>query len=179
MSWFSKIVFHNILGWKIEGTIAPEVKKCVAIVAPHTSWHDFYIGVFIRSILKIQVDFIAKKELFKPPFGWYFKWMGGTALDRTPGQKKVDAIAEIFRKKETFRLAMSPEGTRKKVEKWKTGFYYIAKKANVPIVMVSFDFGTKTVKFSEPFYPTDDIERDFKYIQEFYKGVQGKEPEKF
>lgn len=122
----------------------------------------------------MDIKFVAKKELFKPPFGWYFRWMGGTALDRTAGQNKVDSIAALFRKKEEFRLAIAPEGTRKKVTDWKTGFYYIAKTADVPIVMIAFDFGNKLVKISKPLFTTDDKDRDFEKIREFYKEVTGK-----
>lgn len=122
----------------------------------------------------MDIKFVAKKELFKPPFGWYFRWMGGTPLDRTAGQNKVDSIAALFRKKEEFRLAIAPEGTRKKVTDWKTGFYYIAKTADVPIVMIAFDFGNKLVKISKPLFTTDDKDRDFEKIREFYKEVTGK-----
>lgn len=122
----------------------------------------------------MDIKFVAKKELFKPPFGWYFRWMGGTALDRTAGQNKVDSIAALFRKKEEFRLAIAPEGTRKKVTDWKTGFYYIAKTADVPIVMIAFDFGNKLVKISKPLFTTDDKDRDFEKIRGFYKEVTGK-----
>lgn len=122
----------------------------------------------------MDIKFVAKKELFKPPFGWYFRWMGGTALDRTAGQNKVDSIAALFRKKEEFRLAIAPEGTRKKVTDWKTGFYYIAKTADVPIVMIAFDFGNKLVKISKPLFTTDDKDRDFDKIRGFYKEVTGK-----
>jgi 1-acyl-sn-glycerol-3-phosphate acyltransferase len=146
----------------------------VVIVVPHTSWHDFYMGLLVRRLWGADIKYVAKKELFKPPFGWYFRWMGGTALDRTPGQKKVEAIAKIFREKEEFRLAIAPEGTRKKVTDWKTGFYYIAKSANVPVVMVAFDYGRKTVKISEPLYTSENKEEDFKKIKEFYSGVKGK-----
>lgn len=179
MGWIARLLFFKISGWKLEGTIDPSVKKCVVIVAPHTSWNDFYIGVLVRKILNVQINFVAKKELFKPPFGWYFKWVGGTALDRTSNQNKVDVIAQLFKEREIFRLAISPEGTRKKTDRWKTGFYYIAKIAQVPIIMVSFDYGTKTVKFSEPFFTSDNLEKDFSEIQNFYKGVTGKIPEKF
>lgn len=174
MVWIARILFFKISGWKLQGTINPAVKKCVVIVAPHTSWYDFYIGVLVRKILNIHIDFVAKKELFKPPFGWYFKWMGGTALDRTSNQNKVEAIAQIFKTRKIFRLAISPEGTRKKTERWRTGFYYIAKIAQVPVIMVAFDYGTKTVKFSEPFYTTDNLEKDLCEIQNFYQGVIGK-----
>lgn len=179
MRWISRILFFKISGWKLQGTIDPSIEKCVVIVAPHTSWHDFYIGVLVRKILNIHIDFVAKKELFKPPFGWYFKWVGGTALDRTSNQNKVEALAALFNTRKIFRLAMSPEGTRNKTERWKTGFYYIAKIANVPIIMVAFDYGTKTIKFSEPFYTTNDMEKDFSEIQNFYEGIKGKIPEKF
>lgn len=179
MGGFSYFWFCKISGWKLEGEIDASVKKCVIIVAPHTSWFDFLIGLLVRNILGLQIDFVAKKELFQSPFGWYFKWVGGTSLDRTPNQNKVEAIAGIFKSKTVFRLALSPEGTRKKVENWKTGFYYIAKQAAVPIIMVSFDYKKKTVKFSDPFYTSNEKEKDFAKIHEFYKGVQGKNPEKF
>lgn len=162
------------MGWKFRGSWPAGLKKAVVIVMPHTSWHDFYLGLLVRRILGEDIRFVAKKELFKPPFGWYFKWMGGTALDRTAGQNKVEAIAGKFAKEEELRLAIAPEGTRKKVHEWKTGFYYIAKAAGVPIVMVAFDFGRKMVKVSKPLYPTEDKEEDFEKIKEFYKEVTGK-----
>lgn len=162
------------MGWKMFGSWPKGLKKSVVIVVPHTSWHDFYLGLIVRRVLGVEINYVAKKELFKPPFGWYFKWMGGTALDRTPGQNKVEAIARTFEGKEEFRLALAPEGTRKKVKDWKTGFYYIAKTAGVPIVMIAFDFGRKRVKVSDPLYPTEDKEKDFKKIKAFYKDVTGK-----
>lgn len=176
MNWLAKFIYFKIMGWEFKGSWPKGVKKSVVIVVPHTSWHDFYLGLMVRRILGVEIKYLAKKELFKPPFGWYFKWMGGTPLDRTPGQKKVEAIANIFRNKEELRLAMSPEGTRKKVKDWKTGFYYIAKSADVPIVMIAFDFGRKRVKISQPLYTTDDKDADFNKIREFYKDVIGKVP---
>ncbi|CAM4206698.1 1-acyl-sn-glycerol-3-phosphate acyltransferase [Gillisia limnaea] len=179
MRAFSHFLFSTISGWKLEGKIDSSIKKCIIIVAPHTSWYDFYIAILVRKIIGLQIDFVAKKELFQPPFGWYFKWVGGTSLDRTPNQNKVEAIAGIFKSKDVFRLALSPEGTRKKVKTWKTGFYYIAKEAEVPIIMVSFDYGKKIVRFSDPFYTSSDKEKDFSKIYKFYQGVQGKNPAKF
>lgn len=162
------------MGWSFQGSWPDRLKKAVVIVVPHTSWHDFYIGLLVRRILGVDIKFVAKKELFKPPFGWYFRWVGGTALDRTPGQNKVEAIAALFDQNEKFRLAIAPEGTRKKVSEWKTGFYYIAKTADVPIVMIAFDFGRKRVKVSKPLYPSEDREEDFLRIKKFYKEVKGK-----
>ena len=179
MSGFLTRSIFNFLGWTIRGTISPSQKKCVIIVAPHTSWQDFFLGFVIRKLLKVEINFVAKKELFRPPFGFYFKWVGGIALDRTSNQKKVDAIAEIFESREIFRLALSPEGTRKKTERWKTGFYFIASAARVPVVMVAFDYGKKEVKISQPFFTTENLEEDLAYINNFYKDVKGKVPERF
>ena len=151
----------------------------MVIVAPHTSSYDFFMGLMVRNLLKVPIEWIGKKELFKPPFGWYFKWTGGNALDRTGKKNKVEAIASMFAHKEIFRLALSPEGTREKTLIWKTGFYYIALKAEVPIIMVSFDYGTKTVSVSDPYYPQGNFEQDFKVIKQFYAGVRGKNPDKF
>ncbi len=158
----------------MNGKFPRHIKKCVVIVVPHTSWHDFYMGLLVRRVMGVDIKYVAKKELFKPPFGWYFKWMGGTALDRTPGQNKVEAISKMFHKKAKFRLAIAPEGTRKKVDEWKTGFYYIAKKANVPIIMIAFDYGKKCAKISKPITPSEDRESDFRKIKNFYLGVKGK-----
>lgn len=174
MNWLARIIFFKLLGWNMSGVAPIHLKKAVFIVVPHTSWHDFYLGLLVRRIMRMNIKFVAKMELFKAPFGWYFKWMGGTPLDRTPGQKKVEAIARIFKERKEFLLAIAPEGTRKKVLKWKTGFYFISKEAGVPIIMVAFDYGTKTVKISAPFSPTWDEEQDFYFMQQFYAGVKGK-----
>ena len=173
----TKFIFHKLLGWKIDGEFNKDIRKSIVIVVPHTSWHDFYIGVFARRILRTNINFVAKKELFRWPFGAYFRWMGGTPLDRAGGLNKVDAIAKIFSEKKEFRMALAPEGTRKKVDRWKTGFYYIALKAKVPIIPVAFDYKTKTVKVGAAFYPTGNLEEDLKVLHKFYDGVVGKVPQ--
>ncbi|WP_062059165.1 1-acyl-sn-glycerol-3-phosphate acyltransferase [Aquimarina longa] len=178
MRRFSSFIFHKILGWEIVGDFSSKtVKKCIIIVVPHTSWHDFYIGLLIRQLSSVKISFLAKKELFKWPLGWYFTKVGGISLDRTSGQNKVEAIAEFFAKRKELRLALAPEGTRKKVKEWKTGFYHIAKTAEIPIIMVAFDFGKKQTVISKPFYPTNDIKKDFKHMYNFFIGVKGKIPE--
>ncbi len=180
MRWLAKFIYFKLLGWRTTGNTSfskDALKKVVIIAVPHTSWHDFYIGLLLRKIVNVRVNFVGKKELFKWPFGWYFRWVGGAPLDRTSGQNKVEAIASIFSEREEFRLALAPEGTRKKVKAWKTGFYYIAKKANVPIIMFTLDFKNKQNHVSEPFYPTDDVDADFKFMHDFYRDVKGKKPE--
>ncbi|WP_299361929.1 1-acyl-sn-glycerol-3-phosphate acyltransferase [Winogradskyella sp.] len=177
MRWLSKLIYFKLLGWKIVGNTnfsKDTIKKAVIIAVPHTSWHDFYIGLMLRKIVDIRVNFVGKKELFKWPFGYYFKAVGGRPIDRTPGQNKVQTIVKLFENEQEFRLALAPEGTRKKVEQWKTGFYYIAKAAKVPIIMFTLDFKNKQNKVSEPFYPTDNKDADFKFMKSFFEGVQGK-----
>lgn len=180
MRWLAKFIYFKILGWKVVGNTnfsKDTVKKAVIIAVPHTSWHDFYIGVLLRKILGVKTNFVGKKELFVGPLGWYMRAIGGAPIDRHTKENKVDAIAKLFAERDEFRMTMAPEGTRKKVENWRTGFYYIAKAANVPIIMFTLDFEHKQNKISEPFYPTDDMEADFKFMKEFYKGVKGKIPE--
>ncbi|NRD22508.1 1-acyl-sn-glycerol-3-phosphate acyltransferase [Winogradskyella litoriviva] len=177
MRWLAKFIYFKLLGWKVVGNTnfsQDTVKKAVIIAFPHTSWHDFYIGVLLRKVTGVKTNFVGKKELFVWPFGYYFRAVGGRSLDRTSGQNKVEAISKLFKESDEFRLTLAPEGTRKKVDKWKTGFYYIAKTANVPIIMFTLDFKNKQNKVSEPFYPTDDMEADFKYMHSFYEGVEGK-----
>lgn len=177
MQWLAKIIYFKVLGWQIVGNknfSKDSVKKAVIIAAPHTSWHDFYIGVLLRSVIQLKTNFVGKKELFIFPIGWFFRALGGAPINRESKENKVDAIAKLFKEKDEFRMTLAPEGTRKKVTKWRSGFYYIAKKANVPIIMFTLDFENKQNKISEPFYPTNDIEADFKFISHFYKDVKGK-----
>lgn len=176
--WLYQFIFYRLMGWKITGEIAINTKKCILMVIPHTSWHDFYLGLFTRGITDLEMNFVGKKELFRFPFGWYFKWMGGTPLDRTGGLNKVDSISAIFEEKDVFRMAISPEGTRKKVTELKTGFYYIALKAKVPIIPVAFNYGKKEVQIGQPFFPTGNIDEDLKKLMPHFENVKGKVAEK-
>ena len=165
------------MGWKIVGIENAKIKKCVLMVMPHTSNHDFYLGIFARGISGLEMNWVGKKELFRFPFGYYFRNVGGEPLDRSGGLNKVDAIASIFDRKEIFRLAIAPEGTRKEVKEIKTGFYFIALKAKVPIIPVAFDWGKKEVNLGEPFFPMGNYNVDFEILKEHYKGVVGKIPQ--
>lgn len=174
----SKWIYKKVLGWKAIGDFSEDtVKKCIVIAVPHTSWHDFYMGILLRATLGVKIGFVGKKELFKWPFGYFFRAMGGAPIDRTSGQDKVKSIAHVFKDKKEFRLTLAPEGTRKKVDKLKTGFYYIAIEANVPIIMVAFDFGKKEHRISKPLYPSGSLEQDMAMIHEFFEGAIGKVPE--
>ena len=173
MQKLAAFLFYDLMGWKFSGSM-PGVKKCVIIVAPHTSNFDFILGLIVREVLQLKINYIGKHSLFRPPWGWFFRKTGGTPIDRGKSSDTVKATARIFKEREEFRLALSPEGTRKKVDQWKTGFYYISLAAEVPIVMVAFDYGKKEVKYSEPFYPSGNRENDFMIIRKFFDGVVGK-----
>jgi 1-acyl-sn-glycerol-3-phosphate acyltransferase len=173
-----EFIFFRLMGWKISGRFDENIKKCVISVMPHTCNYDFFIGLLVRGIANQEMNFVGKKELFVFPFGYYFKSIGGAPLDRRGGKNLVDSIVDIYNSREVFRLGIAPEGTRKLVTELRTGFYYIALKANVPIIPVAFDFGQKTVKIGTPLYVTGNIDDDMKKYLAFYKGVKGKYPER-
>lgn len=171
-------LFLYVLGWKQKNAFPHHIKRCVAIVGPHTSSWDFVIGIAFRSKLKLtHAKYLGKAELFKGPFGFIFRKLGGYPVERSAQHHMVDQAAALFNGQETFRLVLSPEGTRKKVERLKTGFYHIAKKAGVPILMVGMDFAKKELSISAPFFPGGDESADFRKIHEFFAPIQGKIPE--
>ncbi|MGC1514603.1 MAG: 1-acyl-sn-glycerol-3-phosphate acyltransferase, partial [Maribacter sp.] len=174
MQQFAKFMYFKMLGWSLNGEFPSHINKFVAIVVPHTSWWDFLLGLLVRKVWDEEINYIGKKSLFDSPFGWFFRWTGGAPIDRSKISDTVKATAQIFEEREKFRLSLSPEGTRKKVEKWKTGFYFIAKTAKVPIVLVAFDYGKKQIKVSEPHFPSENQEADFKTYHAFFEGVAGK-----
>ena len=179
MKGFSRFILFRLLGWKLINDFPQDIKKYVVIAAPHTSWIDFPIAILARMASGTMVNFIGKGSLFKGPFSFLFVYLGGTPVDRSKSNNLVDAIINIFNSRDEFRLALSPEGTRKKVEKWKTGFYYIAKGANVPIVMATLDFGQKQMKISKAYNTTDNIEKDFNHFHDFFNNAKGRNPELF
>lgn len=171
-------LFLQLQGWKIRSEFPYHLKKCVIAVGPHTSAWDFVVGLAVRSKLKLyHLNFLGKAELFKGRFGFFFRKMGGFPVDRFSNNNVVDQVAEQFQIRDQFVLALSPEGTRKKVDKLRTGFYHIALKAGVPIVLAGLDFGRKEISFSEPFLPSGNMEEDFKKIIHFFADKEGKIPE--
>jgi 1-acyl-sn-glycerol-3-phosphate acyltransferase len=176
MRFFWSIVLR-LMGWTPWGSFPYHLKKCVVIVGPHTSSWDFVIGLAFRSKLKLtHAKFLGKAELFKGPFGFFFRGLGGFPVERSEKHHMVEQVVQLFNTHDSFVLAMSPEGTRKKVARLRTGFYHIAKQAGVPIVMVGFDFEKKEASFAEPFFTTDDEAADFQHIHQFYAGIKGKKP---
>lgn len=167
----------KLLGWRLELPPQPWPDKYVLTVVPHTSNWDFPLGLLVRAAIEEDVRYIGKDSLFKPPFGAIFRWLGGIPVDRSKRNNFVEAVSHEFGERAEMKICIAPEGTRKRVEKLKTGFYYIAKGAGVPIILCKFDFGNKLVGFSEPFLPTDDTAADFAHIYAYFAGVKGKNPE--
>jgi 1-acyl-sn-glycerol-3-phosphate acyltransferase len=178
MRLISKFIL-KLMGWKSVGSFPDHLKKYVVIVAPHTSGWDFVIGLLFRKALRLErAKYLGKHQLFKPPFGFFFRWLGGYPVDRSSSFNRVDQVVKIFNDYQEFALALSPEGTRKRVDKLKTGFYNIARKANVPIIMVAFDYKHKQAIIFQPFETTNDQQADFKKILDFFRPIEGKYPEK-
>lgn len=176
--WYliSKLIL-KIIGWKNVDHIPKDVKKYIVVVGPHTSYWDFPIGILSRSYLKRKIGFIAKAEVFKFPFGPILKWMGGIPVDRSKKSNLVEIVKDLFESRSELAICIAPEGTRKKVRRLKTGFYHMAKEANVPITLCTFDFKTKTVTYHKPYYVSDNKEEAIAEIWEFFSGVEGKFPE--
>ena len=176
MSKFFKWIYFKVLKWQLIGEF-PKIDKMVLPVISHTHWNDFLMGILIRNVINEEINFVGKKEIFGLFTGWFFKMMGGTPVDRDSVSNTVESIVSIFKKKRIFRLALAPEGTRKKVKNWKTGFYHIAKKAKVPICLVAFDYGKKQIVFHPAFYPTDNMKKDMNFLKKQFDGVTGRVPE--
>jgi 1-acyl-sn-glycerol-3-phosphate acyltransferase len=172
----AKFFLQTLWGWKFDKVYPIEVKKSVIIVVGHTSNWDFPIGILLRPIIHLDTHYVAKSSLFWFPLGLLMRALGGVPVDRSKNNNFVDAVAALYEGKESFKITIAPEGTRDKVTKLKTGFYHIALKAKVPIVMCKFDYGTMNIGFSDPFYPTGDYEKDLPQMLSYYKGVTGKVP---
>ena len=177
MSKYLFIIFFKIIGWKLKGEFPKGLKKTISIVAPHATWFDFPIGLGARAKIEltnhITLNFLGKAELFKGLFGWLFRGLGGIPVERFSKNEMVQSVVNLFDSHENLHIALAPEGTRKAVSKLRTGFYYMAKKANVPIIMIGLDFNKKAVIINKPYFLTDDMEEDLKVIARFYDTIGG------
>jgi 1-acyl-sn-glycerol-3-phosphate acyltransferase len=167
-----------ITGWNTNVLFPQRVKKCIIIVGPHTSAWDIVMGLLYRSAAGLSgTRFLGKQELFDSPLGFLFKWLGGTPVDRCGKQNMVEQVVELFNSQEAFRLALSPEGTRQKVSRLRTGFYHIARGAKVPIIMAGMDYKNKNLIFSKPFYPGSNEAVEWQKVILFFASIQGCNPE--
>lgn len=168
----------KLMGWKVEGS-APAVAKFVLIAAPHTSNWDFPVTLMVCSVLRLRIYWMGKSSLFARPFGPLMRWLGGIAVDRSKAGNLVQETIDAFAHSEQLAVIVPPEGTRNKVTHWKTGFYYIALGAQVPIAMAFLDFGRKVGGIGRMLAPSGDIDADMIEIRQFYAGIVGKNPRQF
>ncbi len=180
------IFFFKLLGFKIDKNLPSEVDRCVMIAVPHTSNWDFVHCMAAFHLLKIPIRFTIKKSWMKPPFGWLIKPMGGLAIDRTPkkeGEKRksvTEAMVQLFDDNPgQLAMVVTPEGTRSKRTEWKSGFYYTAKGAGVPICCGYVDYKKKIAGVYGVVYPSDDKAADLRKIMDLYKNAEPKIAENF
>ncbi len=178
-----KFIF-NITGWKITARLPKEIKKCVIIAAPHTSNWDFVYAMGALKEMQIKTRFTIKKEWYRFPFKAFMKKMGALAIDRganPDGTRKgtVDAMVDLFNQHTDLLLVVTPEGTRSRADKWKTGFYHVALKANVPVALGFIDYAKKECGIGKLVNLTGNYAMDMQTIMDFYKNITGKIPENF
>ncbi len=169
IAWIALI----FIGWRPGPTIPKGIKKCVVIVAPHTSYWDFGLFLPLVFALNLQVRVLIKHSLFWPPLGWFLRFCGGIPIDRRSARDYVGQMAEQFEKNDLFHLVVTPEGTRSPRTHWKTGFYHMAVAANVPIILAGVNCDKKSVGVDRILYPSGDLEADLAEIYAFFDGVRG------
>ena len=178
---FQKIcrtILFDCMGWKAE-VDQPIPEKCILCVAPHTSNWDFFIGKVYYTALGRTSNFLMKKEWFFWPLGPLFRRMGGIPVERSRHTSMTDQLAQRAMESSHFSLAVTPEGTRSRNAEWKRGFYYIALKAQLPILLYGLDFGTKTIVCKRTLVPSGDVDADMRVIADYFSHFKGKHPENF
>lgn len=167
----------KLAGWKLQGVVPSDIKKAVIIAAPHTSNWDFYYGKLAFYLMKVPVKILIKKELFFWPMGALLRVLGGMPVDRKKGGNLVEALTTMFEEQDELILLFTPEGTRNQVKDWKKGFYNVAVKANVPILLGFMNYRDKIGGVGGVFYPTGNAKEDIAEIMRFYYDKPGKYPE--
>ena len=167
----------NISGWTINGKV-PDEERIVIIAAPHTSNWDFILAMLAIFGLNIKVRWLGKHSIFKPGFKKFFEWLGGIPVYRDNPSSLIENVVNIVKKERSIVIAMTPEGTRKKVKRWKTGFLRIAKQTHSKILLISIDAPTKSIEIGNIFNPTGNSEEDLAYIQKYYSTFRGINPQK-
>lgn len=175
--WIS-ICLIKACGWRMEGTLPPHVDKIVLLGVPHTSNQDFVMMLMSAWYYKLRVKWVGKEALFKSKWlGFFSRAMGGICVDRSKSTNSVTRIAELLNNF-PYRLCLviAPNGSRKNVKGWRTGFYHIAQAANLPIALGFVDYGKKVMGIKAILTPTGDLTRDLELISRYYVGVEGKYP---
>ncbi|MEC9440191.1 MAG: lysophospholipid acyltransferase family protein [Myxococcota bacterium] len=170
-------VVLGVMGWTFHQETRPEGDKYVIVAFPHTSNWDLVLMLGCSYLADMRISWLGKHTLFRGVGKPFFTWLGGVPVDRTAAKGMVQQVVDAFEERDYLALAIPPEGTRAHADGWKTGFYYIALGANVPIVLSYLDFGKKEAGFGPAIMPSGDIEADFEIFREFYKDKKGKVPE--
>ena len=174
------LAFLRLNGWTVEGRLPPQAVKSVLIAAPHTSNWDLPYTLMVAFALRLNIRWMGKASIFRFPFGPVMRWLGGMAVDRSRANNLVAASAAAIAQAEgALQLVVPPEGTRGKTRHWKTGFYFIALEARVPIVLAYMDYHRKVSGLGPIFQPTGDVEADLAEIKRFYAGVRGRNADQF
>jgi 1-acyl-sn-glycerol-3-phosphate acyltransferase len=170
----------RLAGWRLEGALPAQAERCVIIGAPHTSNWDMPYTLMAAFALRLNVRWMGKASLFRPPFGGLMRWLGGIEVRRDQAENRVAAsIAALKAAQTPLQLVLSPEGTRARTSQWRTGFYYIALGAEIPIVLAYIDYHDKRVGLGPVFTPSKDVDRDMAAIKAFYSPYQGRNAEQF
>jgi 1-acyl-sn-glycerol-3-phosphate acyltransferase len=171
--------WFRLKGWHTAEPIPPSVKKCVVIAAPHTSNWDFVYSLGCAYLLGVPLRYLAKRELFRFPLGLVMRATGGIPVTRSRNTKLVETIIQLFAESDALNLMIPAEGTRKRVAKWKSGFYHVAMGAGVPVYLAYLDYDKKTAGFGKAVFMSGDKEKDAALIRDFYKDKKGRHPELF
>jgi 1-acyl-sn-glycerol-3-phosphate acyltransferase len=172
--------FLRLNGWQVEGSLPASAHKSVLIAAPHTSNWDLPYTLMVAFCLRLNIYWMGKQSLFRGPLGPIMRWLGGIAVDRSKNNNLVSASAQaIVQSAGPVQLVVPPEGTRGRTRHWKTGFYYIALEARVPIILAYMDYQRKRSGLGPTFTPTGDIDKDMAEIKHFYAGIKGKNADQF
>jgi 1-acyl-sn-glycerol-3-phosphate acyltransferase len=161
--------------WRIEGQL-PNLPKFVIVGAPHTSNWDYILTMLAIFALGGNLHYVAKHTVFKKPMGTFFRWLGGVGVDRRKSHGFVQQMVDKFESRTAYILAIMPEGTRSKVRKWRSGFYFIALGAGVPIMLVAFDYGKRRLLLGPTIQPSGEYDSDLKQIQSYYVNIKEKNP---
>ncbi len=176
----ASVAFLRLNGWQIQGTLPPEAAKSVLIAAPHTSNWDLPYTLMVAFALRLNICWMGKHSLFRWPVGGLMRWLGGVAVDRGKNNNLVAASAATIRQSTgSLQLVVPPEGTRGKTRQWKTGFYFIALQAQVPIILAYMDYHRKLSGLGPVFTPSGDVEADMAEIKRFYAPFKGRRADQF
>ncbi len=173
-----KKILTGWMGYKINVTI-PHPQKYIIALAPHTSNWDFVLGILYSRSMGFKCDFMMKKSWFFWPMGYIMKALGGIPVERSKKMSLTDQLAKVAKERETFHLCITPEGTRKRVTEWKKGFYYIALKAEIPILLYAIDYKKKLIECTKIIMPNGNFEEQIIEIKEYFKNTIGKIPQNF